>query len=428
MKRIKIDGVDEKIIYEKMPNGLDVYLLPNKKVKNFYMTFNTKFGSLYTEFKKNNENTYTKIPNGVAHFLEHLKFKTANGDAMEYFADLGSSANAYTSFKVTCYEVYGFNHFKENLDYLLDFVQTPFFNKEMVEGEKGIITEEIKMYEDNPTTNLSFEMNRSLFHNDHRKYLVSGTVADVKKTTLKDIETAYNTFYHPSNMFVIITGNFNPEEALAIIEQNQSSKNFPVGKEIKLKNIAEPAKVVKELSEVKCNVEIPKVNIGLKIPLSSFKSLKLDEVELNIYLSSILNSNFGRTSELKERLTRGNVITDGIVIQRYNTDDYIVINFLAETPYPERYLSIMKEALKNITISEEELLRKKRVAISNFILSFDDIDTINTWIQSDIILYGDIRTNLFELYNVLDLNIAKKVADKISDKNMAVVILEPNDE
>lgn len=429
MEKIKLVGVNENIIHETMPNGLEVYLLPNKKVKNFYMTFNTHFGSLYTEFKTNNDPSYTKIPNGVAHFLEHLMFKMENGDAMEYFASLGSSANAYTSFKVTCYEVYGFNFFKENLNYLLDYVQTPYFTKDLVENEKGIITEEIKMYEDSPISNLTYEMNRCLFHNDHRKFLVSGTVEDVKKTTLKDIENAYKTFYHPSNMFVIITGNFNAEEALAIIAQNQAEKKFSESPNIKIKNISEPIKVVKETSTIKTTVEIEKINVGLKIPLSSFKSLKISEVERNIYISIILNAAFGRSSELRERLVSGNIVTDGPVIQKYTTPDHLVINIMAESPYPERFISLVKETLKNLTITEEDLRRKCRVAISNLIMTFDDIDMVNTSIQSDLIQYNDtITTNLYDIYNNLDIDTAKRVVDKISDKNMSIVVLEPKED
>lgn len=426
MKKIKIEGVNEIVYHEVMKNGLNVYLLPNKNVKSYYLTFNTRFGSINTEFKFDGTSSYTKVPNGVAHFLEHLAFKMEKGDASDYFANLGSFSNAYTSYKVTCYEVFGFDKFKQNLEYLLDFVQTPYFNQKLVEGEKGIITEEIKMYKDDPTINLSFEMYKNLFHNDHRKYLISGEVEDIKKITLKDIESSYKTFYNPSNMFVIITGNFNPEEALAIIEENQSKKQFASISNIKQKSITEPKSVVKEYAEIPSNVEIDKVNIGLKIPLSSFNSLKLDPKTRNIYIAVILNSMFGVSSEIRERLISGNIITDGLAVERFFTDDYLIVNLLAETPYPQRYISIMKEVLKNINITESDLERKKKVAISNFILAFDNIEEINASIQSDIINYGEVVTDIYNLYNNLDYEIAKKVASKIVDKNMAIVVLTAN--
>ncbi len=423
--KIRIPGVDEEYIHETMSNGLEVYLVPNKKVKNFYMTLTTKFGSLTTEFKKSGEKSYTKLPNGVAHFLEHLAFKMEDGDAMEVLANLGSQANAFTSFKETCYEVYGFNKFKENLNYLLDFVETPYFKRELVEAEKGIITEEVKMYEDSPATKLNFELNKCLFHNDNRRFLVSGTVKDVKKTTLKDIENAYYTFYHPANMFVIITGNFNPDEALAIIHENQAKKDFSLPFNIAKRKIAEPISVKQEYLQIYGNVEVPKVAIGLKIPLKNFKTLKLSARELDVYVSIVLTALYGRTSELRDKLISGNIITDGVYASKYITDDYLIVNLVAETPYPERFIAMMKEAIHKPVLKEEDVIRKKRVAISNYILAFDDIDTVNSTIQSDIINGYEVFGDLYRIYNDLNYEVALKVVKKITDKNMAIVVLNP---
>ena len=427
MEKIKLSKTNEEIIKEVLPNGLEVYLLPNKNVNNYYITFQTKFGSLYTEFKTDS-NDYIKIPNGVAHFLEHLTFKMEDGDASDYFANLGSSSNAYTSFKVTCYEVFGYDKFKENLEYLLDYVQTPYYTEELVEREKGIICEEVKMYEDSPSSKLAFALYESLFHSEHYKYLISGSVEDVKKTTLKNIMDAYNTFYHPSNMFVVITGNFNSEEALGIIMDNQAKKKFKRKKTIKIKPCKEKEEVVRDYVEIPANVNIPKVNIGLKIPLSNFAKIDVPLEELSVIISMIINANFGRSSELRERLVSGNIITDGLAISKSFTKDYLILEFAAESPYKERFIAIMKEAFKKITISKEELNRKKRVAISNYILSFDDIEERNTDIANDLINYGKIIDNLYDIYNDLDYKIVKEVAKKINDKHKAICCLVPKED
>lgn len=425
MEKIKYPRVEEILYREVLPNGLEVYLIPNKNVKNFYMTFSTKFGSLYTEFKNSLSSSYTKIPDGVAHFLEHITFKMPDGDASDYFANLGSESNAYTSFKVTCYEVYGYDNFKENLTYLLDFVQTPCYTTKIIEAEKGIISEEVKMCEDNPLAMLSYSLYKNLFAKYKYSSFVCGNVKDVKSTTLKHIEDSYKTFYHPSNMFVIITGNFNHEEAMAIIEENQAKKNFGPAPDIKIKRSKEPNKVVKEYEEIPANIEVEKVNIGLKIPLSNFSKLNISDIKRDILINIIINSNFGRTSEIKERLVSGNIITDGIVANKYITDDYLIIELSAETPYPQRYISIMKEKLKNISITKEDLLRKQRVAISNYIQSFDDIEEVSYNIQSDLINYGDVKIDIYDIYNNLEYTEALEVAKKINDKNMAIVVLVP---
>lgn len=425
MKKIKINGVEEELITETMHNGLRIFLLPNNRVKNYYMTFSTKFGSVTTEFKKETSKNYIKIPNGVAHFLEHLTFNLeGNVDATDLFADLGSSSNAFTGFNVTCYEVFGYDKFKENLETLLDFVQSPYYTSELVDNEKGIICEEVKMYEDDPQVNLTFSLLKNMLHSHNAKNLVAGTVKDVKSTKLSDIEAAYNMFYHPSNMFVIITGNFNPEEALAIISENQLKKKFSKSFKIKTPKHKEDISIVKDYEEITGNVEIPKVNIGLKIPLSAFKTLKLTPLELRIYINIITNSMFGRSSKIKDRLVRGNIITDGLYVNRTYLDDYILVSIMAETPYPSRYISLMKEEIKKITIEDDELNRKKRVAISNFIRSFDDIEEVNLSIQSDILNYGEVVTNLYDIYNELNITDCLKVASKINSKNMSIVVLK----
>lgn len=425
MKKIKMVGVDEALINETLSNGLKVYLLPNKNVKNFYMTFSTKFGSNDTEFKKTNAKKTMSVPNGTAHFLEHLTFKMkGNIDATDYFVKLGSDVNAYTTFNVTCYEVFGYDLFKENLETLLDFVQTPFYTEKLVEEEKGIIKEEVKMYDDDIETELIFRLFKNSFHKDNTKNLVSGTVEDVQSISLNDLEKAYKTFYHPSNMYVTITGNFNAEEALAIIEGNQEKKKFPRKESvIKIKE-KEPNTVVKEFEEIKRDVEIDKVNIGLKIPYSAFSSLKLTRLQENVYINILTNSMFGRTSKIKEKLVSGNIITDGLYVSRTYLENHVFVNIIAETPYPKRYITLMEEAIKEFEIEEDELIRKKRVAISNLIKCFDDIEETNNLIQSDILEYGDINANLYNIYNDLNIKTAKKIASKINTKNKSILVVK----
>lgn len=423
MKKLKLTGVKEEIITDTLANGLRVFLLPNNKVKNFYITFSTKFGSKDTEFKLGSSKKTVKLPNGVAHFLEHLTFKVDDKtDATDLFIDLGSESNAYTTFNHTCYEVFGYDKFKENLVTLLDFVQTPYYKNKLVEDEKGIICEEVKMYEDEVETGLVFDLFKNCFHKDKTRNLVSGTVKDVKDTKLSDIEMAYNTFYHPSNMFVTITGNFNPEEALAIIEENQNKKKFPKKENYTLKKERELNSVVKEYEEVEKNVEIEKVSIGIKIPLSNFSSLKLSLPELKVYINIITNSMFGRSSKIRDRLVSGNIITDGIYVSRMYIDKHVLVYLTSETPYPKRYISLLKEEIKNITISEEELNRKKKVAISNYIRSFDDIEVACNLIQSDILDQDEITLNLFDIYNNLNIKTAKKIASKLNSNAVSILV------
>jgi len=93
---------------------------------------------------------FTVVPDGIAHYLEHKLFEGKQGDAFKLFAKTGASANAYTSFDKTAYLFSCTDNFEASLNILLDFVQSPYFTKENVEKERGIIAQEIKMYEDSP--------------------------------------------------------------------------------------------------------------------------------------------------------------------------------------------------------------------------------------------------------------------------------------
>lgn len=423
MEKIELSHLNETIYYECLPNGLEVYLLPNKNVNNFYISFCSKYGSIYNDFKKSTDKKYYHIPSGVAHFLEHTTFYMEDGDASDIFSSLGSYSNAYTSFKVTNYNVFSYNKFKENLNLLLDFVQKPYYTEKNIKDEKGIICEEVKMYKDMPDSIALFGLLKNMFHTDNIKNMVTGEVSDVKSTKLEDILASYNTFYHPSNMFIVITGNFNPDEALAIISENQINKKFEKPFKIEVKKKKEKASVVKEKEVVKCNVEIDKVSIGIKVPLEELNDIKLREEEISVYVSMILNASFGRSSELREKLVSGNIITNGIFYDSFKTEDYLIINIISETPYPERYISIIKEKINDLSDIDNELTRKSRVAISSLIFALDNIETMNEMIVDNIVEYGHVVPNYYDIYKSLDLRKIKKVRKIITKSPMSVLTL-----
>ena len=217
MKKIKLENTDETLYYDKLDSGLEIFMIPNKNINKFYITLNTRFGSVNTKFKY--ENKEYDMPKGIAHYLEHLAFNMEEISAFDYYSKIGSSINAYTTYDLTSYNVVSNNRFKENLEYLLRYVYTPYFTKELFQSEKGVIEEEVKMYKDEPGMTIVNGTLNNTFIKDEHKYLVGGTVKDVKSIKLEDVITCYNAYYNPKNMFLIVTGNFNPNEALAIVSE-----------------------------------------------------------------------------------------------------------------------------------------------------------------------------------------------------------------
>ena len=427
MHKNNIKKTGESYYYEKMDNGLEIYLLPNNRVKNFYLTLSTKFGSIHTDFKHGNKNI--SLPKGTAHFLEHILFNMPDGtNAFDYYSKNGANINAFTSYDVTCYEVYANSKFKDNLSYLLKYVYTPHFTKEIIASEKGIITEEIKMISDDPSSEIVYGMYRNIFLKDERQFLISGTVSDVKKITLDDIENAYEAFYQPENMVLIITGNFKPEEASAIV--SETLKDFAFSKYTApiIKEEKEPFKVVNPYEEKLMVVDKHKVTIGLKIPKSNFKALKLSDLELRLYLNLIMRINFGATSLLKEELVSNGIIMDSISTHLTITNEYVVLALMASTDYPDYFIKKVQEKLAKLEVSTVELERKIKSTLSNLIMSFDEIENVNMDIQDDIINYGKYVNDIYDYYQNLEVETAKKVIDKLSKHLVSITILKPKED
>lgn len=423
MKEIILKGIDEKVLYDKCDNGLPIYMVVNDKVNNFYITLTVKYGSIDTEFKLPNEKEFKKVHDGVAHFLEHVNFNEDEGKtAHDYFNKLGSSINAFTTFDFTSYEVFASNEFKKNLEHLLDYVEKPYFTKKLIEKEKGIIVEEVRMGKNNPGHKLYYGMNKALFKNDKRRILVTGEEEDVRNTTVEELQSVYDTFYHPANMYLTITGNFNPYEAVAIVKENQANKEYGKFLEPVKKRLKEPNKVNEVYKEIEANVEIPKVKICYKMPLSTFKNI--DKMNLNIYLSILLRVNFGATSLLKEELMEKELIL-GLGASREIFEDEVVLEIDMETRYPKEVIPIVMDKMKNMEIDLDDLKRRSRCNIASYINDFDDIEYVNSEIMDQINNYGYIIDNMYERYQNLNIEEAKMVLKSINLNNHSTVLLVP---
>lgn len=422
MKKIKLENTNEFLYYDKLDNGLEVYMLPNNIVNKFYLTLNTRFGSINTKFKYDNKEY--DMPKGIAHYLEHLSFNMENGSVFDHYSKIGSSINAFTTYDITSYNVTSNNRFKENLEYLLEYVYTPYFTKELFQSEKGVIEEEVKMYKDDPGMTIVNGTLNNVFVNDERKYLVGGTVKDVKSIKLEDVITCYNAYYNPKNMFLIITGNFNPNEALAITSEQMNKLN--IDNDFNVKDIypKEPEKVNKKEEIIKMNVDKPKVSIGIKIPKNNFKNLKLDNYLLKIYISSILDINFGNTSLLLEELQKGSIVDD-LDYTVIESNDYFIVLILSSTYYPEYFKDKIIEKFNSLNIEDSDLKRVAKVNISNYILLFDSAVAVNNYIMDEVMDNNEVNTGFMNIMRNLNIDTCKKVLTKLNNYDYTICKIMP---
>lgn len=420
MEIIKIKGIDESIYFTTAKCGLPIYIWKEEYAKSFYLSLNVNYGSIHTEFSIDGKKY--KVPQGIAHFMEHIKFNVdKDTTANDLFDPLGSDINAFTTFKYTSYLVYGTSKVKENLNALLDYVYNPYFTKEMIKKEKGIITSEINMGKDQPYNRLYFAFNEAMYHKEKYKYLITGEVEDIKKIELDDIELIYDVFYHPKNMFLIVTGNVNPYEIEQLVNDNLEQKEFKEYLNPKILPVKEPKYVVQKEVEIFANVEVEKAKIGLKIPKKEFQGL--NDIKLNIILNLILSNNFGESSDLKEELLQNGIITF-LSASRFVLDDYVMIDVTIESKILDEAVKRIVNALEHLVMSEEDLKRKIHSSIATLVLNYEDVENVNNMIQNYLVYYHEIIPNLKEIYESITLEEVNEVMAAISTKEMTIVTMK----
>lgn len=414
MKEININNFEEKLYYEKLDNGFEVYLVPLKNKNNYNISLGVKYGNCYTDFMVDGK--IYKTPSGVAHFLEHKLFERKNNvSPFDYYSKSGTSVNACTSILYTNYYCVGNNAFSENLDYLLKWVTNIYITDENVAKEKGIILEEERMYEDNPDRVLNERSRANLFVNDPYGKKVVGEEEDIKNITKDDLITCYNSFYTLNNMFLIITGNFDKNDAINIVKNNFSKIKKSKSKIEKIK-FEEPDQVKKEYEEIKLNVSTPRISLNYKI---NKKIFSLDDYNLGIYLSMILRLAFSDTSLFyEEGLEKKLFIDFSYFITITQTHIVITFNIISEN---DKALEKIEQELKNIKLNEKDFERMRACLIANEVKTVDNVSLMSYDIFDDVIYYGGYKNEKIKDLKNLTYKKMLDVKNKIDISNKAVV-------
>lgn len=425
MEEIKLKGLNETIYVHTSSCGLPVYMWVQEKVSSTYMTLSVKYGSIHTKFKIGKK--IYDVPNGIAHFLEHIKFNLdENTTAHDEFYKLSGDANAFTTFNYTSYLVFATENKKENLNLLLDFVYNPYFTKNMVNKEKGIIIEEANMGSDDAYMVSFYHSLENVFQKYKYRNLITGTPEDIKKIKVEDIELIYNAFYHPKNMFMCITGNFNPYEMAAIIDENLNKKEFADYQAPVIIEEREPKQVTTKYKEEELNLTYPRVKVQLKMPIDKLKTKEESLLRLKINLNLLLNINFGSTSDFREELIEKELITN----MYYTTDvysEYIVIGITATTNYKDEVIKRIKNQLQNLSTDQKDIKRKQNASIATLILKYEDVESVNMDMQDEILNYGGIVDNYKEILESSTKEDLDTLIEKISLDNLQVSVFKPKE-
>ncbi|WP_138493917.1 EF-P 5-aminopentanol modification-associated protein YfmH [Paenibacillus pinistramenti] len=345
MEKITYDKLQETLYHEKMDNGLEVYVLPKPGFSKTYATFSTKYGSIDNHFKVEGQDE-VKVPDGIAHFLEHKMFEEPEGDIFSTFASNGASANAFTSFNQTVYLFSATDHVYENIETLVNFVQNPYFTDQNVEKEKGIIGQEINMYQDNPDWRVYFGLIEA-FYKVHPVHIdIAGTVESIGTITKETLYTCYNAFYHPSNMLLFVVGGVEPERVLELVRENQVKKDYKPQGSIERIFDQEPNAVAEAKKVIKLPVSLPKCLFGFKDTRVGLAGEQL--IRRDLVTKLMLDLLFGSSTKLYQKLYDMELISDSFGHEFNSDTNYSFSAVGGDTRDPDLLISTVKEEVTKL--------------------------------------------------------------------------------
>lgn len=421
MNKLEYDHIGETIFKEKLENGLTVFLLPKPEMAKTYSIFSTNFGSIDQSFVPINGTEQITVPEGVAHFLEHKMFEKEDRDVFADFGKQGASANAYTSFTKTAYLFSATNHIEKNIQTLLDFVQDPYFSEESVEKEKGIIAQEIEMYNDQSDWQSFMGTLKALFHHHPVKIDIAGTVDSIYTITKDDLYTCYNTFYHPENMTLFVAGNFEEQRIMDLIRQNQVFKDFAKLDDIKRDYPEEPASAARKENKITMPVTVPKCTVGIKessTQLSGDKFLSKDLLQ-----DMVVDFYFSRGGPFYQRLYEQQLIDTSFYFETTLEKNFGYTLIGGNTSKPDQFAETVRSLLlstRQAVFSSEEVDRMKKKKIGQLLRAMNSLE----FIANKYVHYETADADLFDVIPAIqsltteDFN--KYVQNWIDDERIAI--------
>ena len=411
MNKIVLTGLNEVIYHETLDNGLEVYIYKKEGFNKKTAYFTTKFGSNVYEFIPNGQSKVKEFTKGIAHFLEHKLFESSdNENTFTKFEKYGAYVNAYTNHYETCYYFSTSDNFKECLNLLLDFVQTPYLTDENVEKEKGIITQEIDMVNDRLMYLIYKRQLELTLKNNPNRFCTIGDKENVNKITKEDLYECYNTFYHPSNMILTISGDFDVEEILDEIKKNQNKKDYQKQEKVILPTYKEEKEVIEKEDTIYKNVVNPRFSICYKNVLGILTKEELLKEEA--YLELFFDLKFGRASNFEKYLLDNKIISSSFSFDYEIFEDTVLIFFEGDVLDEEKFIIEIEKKLQDDKYDEKLFELYKKSYLASMVRMVDNTSYIAKKIFKEIIRYGEFINDAYEIFKSLSFNEFKNVISK----------------
>ena len=428
MEKIINEVLKEEVYYEKLENGLDVYFMPKHGFTKKYAVLATNYGSNELEFIPIGENKKIRVNEGIAHFLEHKMFEQPDGgNAFDKFSKWGANANAFTNFTMTAYLFSATDNFYESLEHLIDYVQTPYFTDENVDKEKGIIEQEIKMYDDDPEWNVYFNTLKALYINYPVRIDIAGTVDSIYKITKEELYKCYNTFYNPGNMALFVVGDLDKDKVMDVVKKVNHYDVEKLYTKIEKFYPEEPHNVNKKEIVDTFPVSMPMFNIAFKDNNVGIKGNELLRKE--IITEILVDMIFKRGSRLFEDLYMKGLINDNFGGGFSSQIDYGFTIIGGDSKDPREVKKIILEYIdkyKKDGLDKVEFERTKKKKIGSFLKYFDSVN----FIANNFITYKFKDINLLDYMDVLkDITfeeVTERLNSHLGEENCVISIVEPS--
>lgn len=403
---IKSARLGEEMVKIKHDSGLTMLLCPMKGFSTAYATFSANVGSVDTGFRTQDDPDFVDVPEGIAHFLEHKMFENPEGDAFALYAKTGASANAFTSFDKTSYLFACTDQFEESLSILLDFVRRPYFTKESVQKEQGIIGQEIRMYDDSGDWRVLFNLLGALYEKHPVRIDIAGTVESIAKIDHELLYRCYRTFYNLNNMVLCIAGNFEIETVLRVADKVLKPDEKPV--EIERKQAEDSENVYKKLVEQKLSVATPLFNLGFK-GISEGVTQNLKNQVLDEILCEIIA---GEMTPLYRRMYDAGMINATFGSEIMAGRDYMCAIFSGESREPERVADEIRAEItrmRNEGIDQHTFELARRATYGRYVGMYARTESVAG------LMTATYFAGIDDMYSLLDI-VANATLEQISDR------------
>jgi predicted Zn-dependent peptidase len=425
LTQIRNEKVCESYFFGIHESGLKISILPKKNIRTSVAIFGTNFGSVNSMFKDKSTSKIMRVPDGIAHYLEHKLFEQKDGEnAITEFSKIGARPNAYTNFDTTAYHFKCTSKFYETFEILLNFVQNPYFTQENVDKERGIIFQEIRQYDDEPDWVVENNLLQAMYHSHPVRNDIAGTVESIQNITPENLYTCYKYFYSLNNMSLCIVGDVDKDKTIDFVKKRIISKP-----QVAVEDVfpQEPYKILRKRVAQNFDVSMPVFRLGFKEKVKE-ERLNMKDLVLTDLILEVFSSEY---SPLYRELLDEKLINSSFYYSCFEGPNYLSVIFSGESKNPDAVAEKIKEAAVKFksdenSISEEDLVRAKKVLHSVFITKFDYPMNICQGLFEATLRNEDFFSYLDILAIVKIEDLRKRLGDELDSGNCSLSIILPN--